>query len=35
MFRAHDVTGNGHTVKALPLQETIGLLRKHNAIPPK
>jgi D-aminopeptidase len=35
MFRAHDVTGNGHTVKALPLQETIELLRKHNAIAAK
>jgi D-aminopeptidase len=35
MFRAHDVSGNGHTVKALPLQETIDLLRKHNAIPAK
>ena len=32
MFRAHDVTGNGHTVKALPLQATIDLLNKHNAI---
>ncbi|MGA8617090.1 MAG: P1 family peptidase [Candidatus Sulfotelmatobacter sp.] len=31
MFRAHDVTGNGHTVKALPLKETIDLLTKHNA----
>src|SRR5271154_483380 len=35
MFRAHDVSGNGHTVKALPLQETIDLLKKHNAIPAK
>jgi D-aminopeptidase len=35
MFRAHDVSGNGHTVKALPLEKTIGLLRKHNAISPK
>ncbi len=35
IFRAHDVTGNGHTVKALPLQETIDLLRKHNVIPAK
>jgi len=35
MFRAHDVTGNGHTVKALPLQETIDLLRKHNVISAK
>jgi D-aminopeptidase len=32
MFRAHDVTGNGHTIKALPLEETIELLKKHNAI---
>ena len=35
MFRAHDVTGNGHTVKALPLAETIDLLKKHNAIQTK
>jgi D-aminopeptidase len=35
MFRAHDVTGNGHTVKALPLPETINLLKKHNAIAAK
>jgi D-aminopeptidase len=35
MFRAHDVTGNGHTVKALPLQETINLLKKHNAMAAK
>lgn len=32
MFKAHDVSGNGHTVKALPLKETIDLLKKHNAI---
>jgi D-aminopeptidase len=35
MFRAHDVSGNGQTVKALPLHETIDLLRKHNVIPAK
>jgi D-aminopeptidase len=35
LFRAHDVTGNGHTVKALPLDETIALLKKHGAIPAK
>jgi D-aminopeptidase len=35
MFRAHDMTGNGHTVKALPLRETIDLLKNHNAIPTK
>jgi D-aminopeptidase len=35
MFKAHDVTGNGHTVKALPLQETIDLLKKHNVISAK
>jgi D-aminopeptidase len=35
MFRAHDVSGNGHTIKALPLQETIDLLKKHNVIAAK
>jgi D-aminopeptidase len=35
MFRAHDMSGHGHTVKAVPLEETIDLLRKHNAIPTK
>jgi D-aminopeptidase len=35
MFRAHDVTGNGHTIKALPLQETVELLKKHGAIAAK
>lgn len=32
MLKAHDLTGNGHMVRALPLQETIDLLKKHNAI---
>jgi D-aminopeptidase len=32
MFRAHDVSGNGHTVKALPLAETVELLRARGAI---
>ncbi len=35
MFQAHDVSGNGHTIKALPLKETIDLLKKHNAIAAK
>jgi D-aminopeptidase len=35
MFRAHDVTGNGHTIKALPLKETIDLLKSHNALATK
>ena len=35
LFRAHEVTGNGHTVKALPLRESIDLLKKHYAIPSK
>jgi D-aminopeptidase len=35
MFRAHDVSGNGHTIKALPLRETIDLLKKHNVIAAK
>jgi D-aminopeptidase len=33
LFRAHDMSGHGHTVKALPLEATIDLLRKHKAIP--
>jgi D-aminopeptidase len=32
LFKAHDVSGHGHIVKALPLEETIGLLKKHGAI---
>jgi D-aminopeptidase len=35
MFRAHDVTGNGHTIKALPLQQVIELLKAHGAITAK
>jgi D-aminopeptidase len=35
MFRAHDVTGNGHMIKALPLKETIEFLRRHNALATK
>jgi D-aminopeptidase len=32
MFRAHDVTGNGHTIRALPLTQVIELLKQHGAI---
>ena len=35
MFRAHDVTGNGHTIKALPLVQVIDLLKAHGAIAAK
>lgn len=35
MFQARDTTSRGHTIKALPLEEVIALLKKHNAIPPK
>jgi D-aminopeptidase len=35
ILRAHDVTGNGHTIKALPLEETIDLLKRHGAIAAK
>ena len=34
LFRAHDVTGRGHTIKALPLKETLEVLRKYNVIRP-
>src|SRR2546423_2527329 len=33
LFKAMDTTGRGHTVKALPIKETVDLLRKYNAIP--
>jgi len=35
MFRAHDVTGNGHTVRALPLEQVVELLTQHGAISAK
>jgi D-aminopeptidase len=35
MFKAHTVTGNGHTVKALPLDQVIEMLKKHSVIPAK
>jgi D-aminopeptidase len=35
MFRAHDVTGNGHTIEALPLVQVVELLKQHRAISAK
>lgn len=32
LFRAHDMTGRGHTVKALPLKETLEVLRKYRVV---
>lgn len=33
LFAAEDMTGiNGHTIKALPIQETIEIMKKYNAI---
>jgi D-aminopeptidase len=32
LFRATTITGRGHTVEALPLDRTIQILRKHNAL---
>jgi D-aminopeptidase len=32
MFRATTVSGNGHTVEALPIEKTIEILRKYHAI---
>jgi len=32
MFRATTMTGNGHTVEALPIDKTLEILRKHGAI---
>ena len=32
LFRATPVTGNGHTVEALPIEKTVEILRKYNAL---
>jgi len=32
IFKACDMSGNGHAVKALPLEPTIDLLKKHKAL---
>jgi D-aminopeptidase len=33
LFRAVSTTGNGHTVEALPVDKTVEILRRHQAIP--
>lgn len=33
MFRATTMTGNGHTVEALPIDKTVKILREHRVIP--
>jgi D-aminopeptidase len=35
MFRAHDVTGNGHTIAGLPLRQVVEILKQHGAISAK
>jgi D-aminopeptidase len=32
MFRATTMTGNGHTVEALPIEKTVEILRKYGAV---
>ncbi len=32
MFKATTMTGNGHTVEALPIEETLEILKEHRAI---
>lgn len=32
MFRANTMSGNGHTVEALPIDKTIGILKRHGAL---
>jgi D-aminopeptidase len=34
LLKAETVTSNGRTVEALPLEETLAVLRKYNVIPP-
>lgn len=33
MFKAVTMTGNGHTVEALPIEQTVEILKKHHVIP--
>jgi D-aminopeptidase len=32
LFRASTITGHGHTVEALPIDRTVGILRKHGVL---
>jgi hypothetical protein len=32
MFKATTITGNGHTVEALPIEKTRKILREHSAL---
>ena len=32
MFRATTMTGNGHTIEALPIDKTVEILRAHKVI---
>lgn len=32
LFQAHDTAGRGHTVKALPIQQTVEILKKYNVV---
>lgn len=34
LFRATTMAGNGHTVEALPIDRTLQILRRHNALKP-
>jgi D-aminopeptidase len=33
LLRAHDVSGNGHKVEALPIDRTLEILRRHRVVP--
>jgi D-aminopeptidase len=32
MFKATTLTGNGHTVEALPIEKTVEILKEHRVI---
>jgi len=32
MFKATTMTGNGHTVEALPIEKTVEILKEHRVI---
>ena len=32
LFKATTMTGNGHTIEALPIEKTVEILKKHRVI---
>ena len=32
LFKATSVTGNGHSIEALPIEKTVEILKRHGAV---